>query len=99
MAKVADSVFNQAGADWNPNLSGTGIFGSKISAPNQLSRAEANDMTEQEMGILSSFLKAGIEVPGAGGKRMSIDPQEWLQQAEASWIPTLEGVGNPTEYR
>lgn len=98
MARVADSIFNQAGADWNPNLSGTGIFGSKITAPNQLSRAEAGDMTEQELGILSSFLKAGIQV-GPEGKRMSIDPQEWMQQAEASWIPTLESVGNPTEYR
>lgn len=97
LQQVAQGIQQQAEAAWNPALSGKGVFGSTINAPNMLSRQQANNMSESEMGILTSFLRAGIETE-PGGPRMALDPQEWFTQAEKSWIPTLESVGGLTRY-
>lgn len=85
---------------WNPRLSGTGAFGVQIQGPQAISRAEGSRMTDDEMGVLSSFLKAGIDM--GGGRRVSIDPNEYFRQAEESWIPTYNAAaqaGGRTEYR
>ena len=84
---------------YNPRLSGTGAFGAQIQGPQAISRAKGQRMTDDEMGVLTSFLKAGVDV--GGGKRVSLDPAEYFKQVENSWIPTLSGAktGGMTEYR
>lgn len=84
---------------YNPRLSGTGAFGAQIQGPQAISRAKGQRMTDDEMGVLTSFLNAGVDV--GGGKRVSIDPNEYFKQVEQSWIPTLSGSasGGRTEYR
>jgi len=85
------------GALYNPRLSGSGVFGSQIQSPGAISRRAGSRMTNNEMGVLSSFLRGGIDV--GGGKRVSIDPAEYFQQVEDSWIPTASSVGQGTQYR
>lgn len=85
------------GAEWNPNLAGTGAFGAHIQAPNALSRMEALSMSDTDMGILTSFLRAGIQVPGSA-QRVALDPQEYFRQSQNSWIPTLASAAAPTRY-
>lgn len=82
---------------WNPSLAGQGVFGVNIEAPNQLSRNEAMGLSDQEMGLLSSFLKAGVDV---NGQRVALDPEDYFSQSERSWIPTLaQGARGGTQYR
>lgn len=97
LQQVAQGIQQQAEAAWNPTLAGTGAFGAQINAPNMLSRQQAGNMTDSEMGILTSFLRAGIE-KSPGGPRMALDPQEWFSQAERSWIPTLDSISNSVRY-
>lgn len=95
------SGFYNAGAQtpYNPRLSGTGAFGVKIEGPQSISRREGMSMSKDQMGVLTSFLNAGVDV--GGGKRVSIDPNEYFQQVQDSWIPTLAGgtAGGMTQYR
>lgn len=97
LATVAAGIFGQQGeTEYNPALGGAGIFGSDIPSPNEFSRAQGGSMTDSELGILQSFLKAGVDM--GNGKRVSIDPGEWLSQAEKSWIPTMSSIGQQVKY-
>jgi len=82
---------------YNPALGGTGVFGAEIGGPQSISRAQAGQFSEQELGILSSFLRGGVETT-PGGQRVSLDPGEYFAQTERSFIPTLGSVGTPTQY-
>jgi len=82
---------------YDPKLSGTGVFGAQIKSPGAISRSQGMRLSDSEMGVLSSFLRGGIDM--GGGKRVSINPDEYFQQVEKSWIPTLSGVGTQTQYR
>ncbi|HXH05375.1 MAG TPA: hypothetical protein VNI83_02175 [Vicinamibacterales bacterium] len=82
---------------YNPNLAGEGVFGAQIQSPGAISRAQGVNLSDAEMGILASFLRAGVDM--GGGKRVSINPDEYFQQVERSWIPTLSSVGTQTQYR
>jgi len=84
------------GADYNPNLGGTGAFGATIKAPNQLSRAQALNMSPSEQQIMNSFLSGGINM--GNGKLTSIDPTDWWAQQQKSQVPTLSSVGGGTRY-
>ena len=95
---VASNVFSDQQQGYNPRLSGTGAFGADIPGPQQLSRGEANNLSDSEMSILGSFLKAGVET-GSDGQRTAIDPAEYFSQAEESWIPTLKQQNPSTTYR
>lgn len=86
---LAASVMSPDGKSlYNPNLRGTGAFGAEIAAPNEMSRAEFLGLDPTQLGVLQSFLKGGIEI--APGKRVAVNPADWFQQAEASFIPTVE---------
>jgi hypothetical protein len=76
---------------YNPNLGGTGAFGAEISSPNKISRKQGTSLSTDEMGILSSFLRAGVDV--GGGKMVGLNPDEYFKQVEQSWVPTFSGAG------
>lgn len=84
---VAGFYNSGAQATYNPRLAGTGAFGVQIEGPQSISRAEGSRLTGDQMGVLTSFLKAGIDV--GGGRRVSIDPTEYFSQVQNSWVPTL----------
>jgi len=96
---LATSLFNPGTSNgnqiYNPNLSGTGVFGAQIPAPNSLSRGEASQLTAAETGMIGGLLRAGIDM---GGKRVALDPVDWFEQAEKSWIPTLAETTGGTRY-
>lgn len=97
--QIAESLFEPGKQSlYNPRLSGTGAFGVNISPPQDLSRQEATGLSDAELGILTSFLRAGVETT-PGGKRIALDPQEYFKQVEQSWIPTLASVDTPTLYK
>lgn len=96
---LATNLFNptQPGATYNPNLRGTGAFGTSIEAPNTFTRREAGASSEADLGMLQGLLRAGINV---NGQQVAVDPQEWMSQAQKSWVPTLSEQGTvPTTYR
>lgn len=81
---------------YSPQLAGPGIFGVNILAPNQFSRSDAAGLSDAEFQQLGSFLKAGIDM--GGGRRVGINPADYFQQAQNSWVPTLAQAGTPTRY-
>ncbi len=96
---LATALFNPTVSKdgYNPGIKGTGVFGTQIEAPNTLTRGEVGSMSSNEMGMLSGLLKAGVT--GADGKRIAIDPTDYFQQSQNSWVPTLaEGTGDATRY-
>lgn len=96
LANIANSIQTGGQAQWNPNLSGQGAFGSTINAPNQLGRADYGGLSDSEKGILTSFLNAGVNM---NGHQVSIDPSDYFAQMQKSWVPTLNGgVGQQTQY-
>lgn len=101
LQSVAENLFNSTWAPlWNPMLSGEGVFGAEIENPGQISRAEASNMTDAELGILQSFLKAGVKAPGANSTgRLALDPDEYFSQVQRSFIPTMSEATRPTVYR
>lgn len=98
---VAGGIF-KGGAKplYNPNLGGTGAFGADVASPNEMSRAQFGTLDDSQMGILSSFLKAGVDQPVAGGgtRKVAINPADWFKQVQNSWVPTLQAAG-PTQYQ
>ncbi len=93
LRKVLSGLQNQGGQPlYNPRLGGTGVFGANIPSPNDISRSDANALTDSELGILSSFLRAGVQT-GAGDSRVALDPQEFFAQTERSFVPTASGAG------
>ena len=84
---------------YNPNLKGTGVFDTQIQAPNSISRAQGMSLSDRELGVLSNFLKGGVDT--GGGKRVALDPSEYFQQTEKSWIPTYQSMAGSgmTQYR
>lgn len=96
LSGVANSLFNKTGAPWSPQLRGQGAFGATINAPNQIGRQQAGSLSDSEIGILSSFLKAGINM--GNGQRTSIDPADYFKQMQNSWVPTLSGAGSMNNY-
>lgn len=96
---VATNLFNPTVQQdgYNPNMKGTGAFGTTVEAPNTLTRGEAGNLSTSEIGMLSGLLKAGVV--GPDGKRVALDPEDYFKQASNSWVPTLaEGAGGKTAY-
>lgn len=97
LQQLAAGLYGGSGKSlYNPGLSGTGVFGAQIESPGAISRSEGLALTDQELGILSSFLRGGIDM--GNGRRTSIDPSDYFQQAERGWIPTVSSIGGVTQY-
>ncbi len=71
---------------YDPGLSGQGVFGTAIKSPNSLSRSAFGSLSNSEMSMLAGLLKAGVNI---GGKQVALDPNEYFQQVQNSWIPTF----------
>lgn len=100
---LATNLFNPTGFGnsgqpaYNPTISGTGVFGTQIEAPNTFTRGEASSMSDAEISMLTGLLQAGIDM--GNGRRTSIDAADYFDQAQRSWIPTLaEGVDSRVNY-
>lgn len=96
LQNIAANLFNPGSLEYNPRIKGQGAFGSAIESPNTLTRNEAFNLSDTEKQILGSYLKAGINI---GGQQVALDPEDYFQQAENSWVPTLAGAGQGTQYR
>lgn len=91
LQQVAASIFGGNQAPYNPNLAGKGAFGADIQNPNSISRAEFGNMDPSDLSILSSFLTAGVQTdPNDPNSRVSVDPSDYFNQVQKSWIPTLQ---------
>lgn len=90
---LATSLFNPGTppGGYNPALAGTGAMGTTIQAPNTFTRAESGASSTSDLGMLSGLLKAGVNI---GGQQTSIDPTDYFQQAQNSWVPTLADQGS-----
>ena len=87
---LANSLFGgQTGPMYNPNLGGEGVFGTNVLSPNKMSRGKIGAMSEGELGMLQSILKAGVDM--GEGRRVAIDPSDYFTQVGKSWVPTWEG--------
>lgn len=95
---MANGLFNPNPSGYNPNEHGTGVFGTTINAPNQLSRSQYGNLSDTEMGLLTGLLKAGITQPN--GQRVAINPTDYFTQSQNGWVPTLSGgsPNTPTQY-
>lgn len=92
LQQLMDDIFGATpGAGYNPNLRGTGAFGAEIKSPGNISRSQFLGMDPTTLGILSSFLKAGVQTePGVDESRVSISPEDYFAQLLRSFIPTAE---------
>jgi hypothetical protein len=93
LQQLVSSISSGQGPAYNPRLGGVGAFGAQIPSPNEFSRQQFQSLDATDLGVLGSFLKAGVET-SPGGQRISINPEEYLNQVYKSWVPTLsEGTG------
>ena len=74
---------------------GTGEFGVQVPTTQSVSRAESQQISPQEMGVLSSFLRAGFETPGG---KVSYNPEDYWREVEEGFVPTMPQTGI-TQYR
>ena len=67
---------------------GTGQFGVGIPTPGAISRSQAGQFTESDIGLLESFLKGGVDV--GQGEFAGINPADFFQEVEEGFIPTID---------
>jgi len=95
MQDLMSGITNQPYTLYNPRLGGaTGVFGSYIPRPNEMPRRRFLGLDPNQLGVLQSFLSAGIDM--GQGHRTAINPEDWFQQMQRSWIPGVN-TGTP-EY-
>lgn len=75
---------------------GTGAFGVDVPMTQALSRQEVQALSQGEMDIISSFLRAGFE--GKGGQETSYDPLDYWREVQEGWVPYMRETG-PTQYQ
>lgn len=92
LQQLMDDIFGVTpGAGYNPNLSGIGAFGAEIKSPGNISRSQFLGMDPSTLGVLSSFLRGGVQTePGVDASRVSINPEDYFAQLVRSFIPTAE---------
>lgn len=96
---LVDSLFTDRPGQYNPALQGRGAFNTQIRRPNNVSRAQAASFNDTDIQMLTSLLRGGIDV--GGGRRVGINPQDYFQQVQDSWVPTLGEAlnsGSATQY-
>jgi len=91
IAGTAEGLYAGGQPLYNPALSGAGVAGAHVPGPQEVSHQTLLNMTPTEQAMFQGFLQAGVEV--APGKRVAINPQDWLQQAQRGFIP---GVSEPS---
>ena len=75
---------------------GTGQFGVQIPTPGSISRSQFQQFTGSDIGLLESFLNAGVDV--GGGEFAGINPEDFFQEVQEGFIPTVRRQG-PAEVR
>lgn len=101
MQGLAEMSFggNNPNALYNPYLGGVGAFGANIQAPNNISRAMYSNMSPTDLGILNSFLKAGIRTDSNNDmSRVALNPEDYISQMSKSFIPTFGQTGAQNTY-
>lgn len=83
---MVSSFFGDTQTAYNPRLSGEGVFGTEILSPNQISRKTFEGFSPTDLDMLSSLLRGGINIDG---RRVSINPEDYLSQVQESFVPTL----------
>ena len=76
------------------DLLGTGQFGVGIPTTGSISRSQLQGFNPTDIGILSSFLRGGVETDGGF---QGINPEDFFTELEEGLIPTLSG--QRTQYR
>ena len=71
----------------DPNVLGRGQFGVDIPTTGSISRSELRGFNPTDIGILSSFLRGGVETDG--GQFQGINPEDFFTELEEGLIPTL----------
>jgi len=66
---------------------GTGQFGVDLPTTQSISRSELGAFSPTDIGILSSFLKGGVETDGDSFQ--GINPEDFFTELEEGLIPTL----------
>ncbi len=74
---------------------GTGRFGVGIPTTGSISRSELQAFNPTDIGVLSSFLRGGVETDG--GQFQGINPEDYFTELEEGLIPTL--TPTRTQYR
>lgn len=81
---------------YNPELRGTGQFGSRIPGPQEMGRRRYYSMDPSGRDMLTSYLESGLLMPS--GEYTSSIAEDWLRQMQRSWIPGLEGAKKAVSY-
>lgn len=68
-------------------VQGTGQFGVEIPTAGSISRSQAGELRQTDLGLLSSFLKGGIDI--GEGEFAGINPADFFQEVEEGFIPTI----------
>lgn len=96
MQRVASGFLGQ-NLPYNPSLGGAGQFGIRVPSPAQIPRSVAKAWSPTQVAMLTGLLRGGINV---GGRQVSINPDDWFQQLQQSWIPSIpEQALGPVQYR
>ncbi len=88
LKEIAERLTTPSGALYNPAMAGVGVAGAHVPGPQEVSRQEMYNMTPTDMAMFGGFLRGGIEI-GDEGKRVSINPEDWFQQASRGWVPAI----------
>ncbi|KKL07239.1 hypothetical protein LCGC14_2588030, partial [marine sediment metagenome] len=76
---------------------GTGQFGVGIPTPGAISRQQAGQFTESDLALLDSFLRGGVDV--GEGEFAGINPDDFFQEVQEGFIPTIDEAQGLTEVR
>ncbi len=66
---------------------GTGQFGVEVPSTGAISRSELQAFSPTDIGVLSSFLRGGVETDG--GQFQGINPEDFFTELGEGLIPTL----------
>lgn len=75
---------------------GTGRFGVDLPTTGSISRSELGGFSDSDIGILSSFLRGGVET-GGGGEFQGINPADFFKELGEGLVPVIQG--QRTQYR
>ena len=70
----------------DPNFLGTGRFGVNLPTTGSISRSQLQGFNPTDIGILSSFLRGGVETDGGF---QGINPEDFFTELEEGLVPVL----------
>lgn len=83
--EIQEMVSLALGLEGGPSA-GVGQFGVEIPSTGAISRSELQAFSPTDVGILSSFLRGGVETDGGF---QGINPEDFFTELEEGFIPTL----------